>query len=395
MLRLLLTLTFFQSFATVLLERGLYFYTEDRLGFSDVENLVLALLFGSMYAVGAVTSHRVTRSRGELPTLRAVLLGLLVLHLTMVLRPGPVTIWGGFIGIGLLEGMKWPIIESYISAGATPGRALKVLGRFNVAWSSGVPMALIVAGPLMGSASPRSFIVLAAAIHLLSLAVIGRLPVRPVHLPHDHPERPDAARTRRYRGLLVSARWSLLGGYAMIFLLAPLLPTILTDRLRVSVAWAPGLSAVLDVCRLLAFVLLGTLTWWRGRASALLLGAVGLPLGFLTVLFAESVGQVVVGQVVFGFAAGLIYYAAIYHAMVLANASVEAGGHHEALIGSGFALGPAVGLIGLGLQRWTGGSTAALLLAIGPFLVVLLVLAARPLWSVTRENHPPPPSGEQ
>ena len=43
----LLLLTLLESFATVLIERGVYFYTYNRLGFTDVENLWMALGFGA------------------------------------------------------------------------------------------------------------------------------------------------------------------------------------------------------------------------------------------------------------------------------------------------------------------------------------------------------------
>ena len=129
-MRRLLLLTFVQSFATILLERGVYFYTEEVLGFGRVANLGLALVFGLLYAAGAMLSHRVTAARGERPTLNAAVAGLALLNLTLALRPSATTLWLGFAGIAFLEGMKWPVIESYVTAGATPARTMAVLGRF-------------------------------------------------------------------------------------------------------------------------------------------------------------------------------------------------------------------------------------------------------------------------
>lgn len=343
MQRLLIPLTFIQSFATVLLERGLYFYTEGRLEFSDTQNLALALLFGALYAVGALLSHGITQKLGERPTLQAVVFGLVLLNLTIVLHPSTIVVWGGFAGIGFLEGMKWPIIETYVTAGATPRQTMRILSRFNVAWSSAVPLALIVSGPMMGSASPTSFILLAVVLHGGTLFAIRMLPRSPTHLDADHPERPDPSTTRRYRALLVSARWSMMGSCAMIFLLAPLMPTIFTDRLGHTVDTAPGLSSVMDVARVSAFILLGVVVAWRGRVVPLAVAAFGLPLGFMAVLFAPTTTVAIAGQAVFGLCSGMTYYAAIYHSMVLHNASVEAGGKHESLIGLGFAIGPIVG----------------------------------------------------
>ncbi|MEM7625521.1 MAG: hypothetical protein AAF333_07835 [Planctomycetota bacterium] len=383
MQRLLIPLTFIQSFATVLLERGLYFYTDDQLGFSELENLGLALLFGGCYAGGALSSHAITKRRGERPALQAVLMGLGALSLTVAVMPGRVVVWSGFAGIAFLIGVKWPIIESYVTAGATPDRAFRVLGRFNVAWSSAMPLSLATTGFMIDSVSPTSFVVLAAVIYLGTIPFLRGLPWVPVHLPHDHPARPDPVRLRRYRALLVSSRWSMVGTCAMMFLLAPLMPSIFAD-LGHGVAWSPALSSVVDACRFLAFAVLGGWAAWRGRSLPLVVSAFLIPIGFLLVLFATTTTSAILGQVLFGFCAGQVYYAAIYHAMVLHNASVEAGGHHESMIGAGFALGPAIGLAGVLLQRVTGDPTTAMLLAVMPFVALCVFASLWPLWGLWR-----------
>jgi len=379
MQKLLIPLTFMQSLATVLLERGLYFYTDEILDFSEAENLGLALVFGGCYAAGAMASHRVTAKRGERPTLQAVLIGLGVLNLTMALIPSAVIVWAGYAGIGVLIGMKWPIIESYVTAGATPDRTLKVVGWFNMAWSSAMPLGLALTGVMIERVSPTSFIVLAALIYLGTLPLLLKLPWVPLHLEHDHPDRPAPARLRRYRAMMVASRWSMVGSCAMMFLLVPLMPSLF-DRLGHGVLWSPALSSVVDLCRFLAFVGLGLWTAWRGRSLPLAMAACGIPIGFLMVLFAGSTAMAIAGQVVFGFCAGQTYFAALYHAMVLENASVEAGGHHEALIGGGFALGPAIGLAGIGLQRVTGDAVTGMLIAVLPLVVVCVAASLWPLW---------------
>ena len=379
-MRRLLLLTFVQSFATILLERGVYFYTEDVLGFGRVANLGLALVFGLLYAAGAMLSHRVTAARGERPTLNAAVAGLALLNLTLALRPSATTLWLGFAGIAFLEGMKWPVVETYVTAGATPARTMAVLGRFNIAWSSAIPVGLIVAGPIIGSGSPAMLFALAAGLHVVSLVPIRTLAWRPTHLEADHPERLPAAGLARYRSLMASARWSLLGSCAMLFLLAPLMPMIFSQRLGFDVRWAAGLSSLIDVMRLVAFILLGVLTFWRGKAWVLAVAAALLPAGFTLVLFGSGMVSVMTGQVLFGLAMGTVYYAAIYHAMVVHNASVEAGGQHEALIGLGFALGPLIGLGGLWLNRLVGNETLGMALVVAPLTAVCLLAAWRPLW---------------
>lgn len=71
--------------------------------------------------------------------------------------------------------------------------------------------------------------------------------------------------------------------------------------------------------------------------------------------------------------------------MVLENASVEAGGYHESMIGAGFALGPAIGLIGVLLRRYTENDTTAMLIAVLPMVSVCLAASLWPLWRLRQE----------
>ena len=83
------------------------------------------------------------------------------------------------------------------------------------------------------------------------------------------------------------------------------------------------------------------------------------------------------GEVAFGLAAGLTHYAALYYAMVVKNASVDAGGAHEGLIGLGFTAGPAAGLAGRALVP--GSYVLGTLAGIGPLLAVC---TAGAVWSL-------------
>jgi len=374
---LILTLTFTESFATVLLERGIYFFTHDRLGFSTTQNLLLALAFGLCYAAGATGAHPLTHKLGERRLFALLTVLLLVAHAALGLSPTAAACAVGFPLVGLLSGMKWPVVETYVTAGRTPKQAIRAIGGFNVAWAASVPLALLVTGPLIEH-DPRLLFALAVAIHATTLLLLFGLPSEPAHLDLDHPERPDPATLARYVRLQTSARWAMLGSYAMLFLLAPLLPEIFA-KLGHGVKTATGLSAGLDVARLLTFAVLGVFTGWRGKTLPLAAAVVALPFGLFVTLFAPTTAGVLLGEAVFGVASGMIYYAALYHAMVLLNASIKAGSAHESLIGLGFALGPAAGLVAAQAGNATGSTTAGLVLMVGPLALVTSGLALRPL----------------
>ena len=374
---LILLLTFTESFATILLERGIYFFTHDQLGFTTSANLALALAFGLCYAAGATGAHPLTHKLGERTLFALLTAALLIAHTALGLAPTAVACAIGFPLVGLLSGAKWPVIETYITAGRTPTQAIRAIGGFNVAWAASVPLALLVTGPLIAR-NPQLLFWLAAAVHTTTLLLLWRLPARPAHLDLNHPQRPTPATLARYTQLQTSARWAMLGSYAMLFLLAPLLPDIFT-HLGHSIRTATGLSAGLDLARLITFAALGIFTGWQGKRLPLSLAILGLPIGLFITLFAPTTAGVLLGQAIFGISSGLVYYAALYHAMVLLNASIQAGSAHESLIGLGFALGPAAGLIAAQATTATGSHTLGLVLIIAPLAALTTALALRPL----------------
>ena len=380
----LLAIAFFESFATMLLERGVYFYSHERLGFSDVANLALAFGFGAAYAVGALTSHAVTRRASEKRVLLFALVGQLVAFAVLVVWHGPWAVAVLNVVIGYLVGTKWPVVESYVGAGETPSDQARTIGRFNVAWAGAIPPCLVVAGPLIAWRAEGLFVA-ALALSSVSLALAWPLERRPVHLPHDHPERPLRGQMARLRGLLASSRWSMLSSYSLIWILAALMPGIFAD-LKVPLVYATALAGLLDVFRLTAFALLWKWPGWHGRAWPLAVVVVGLPAGFFLAVSATNLPMILAGELVFGLSAGMTYFASLYYGMVVKNAAVEAGGAHEGLIGAGFAVGPAAGLIGRQLAPALGGAVWGMAVGVGPVVAVCSVGAVASLVRVRR--HP-------
>jgi MFS family permease len=371
-------LTFIESVGTILLERGLYFYTHDILGFSDTGNLWLALAFGVAYVLGAVASHRVSVRFSERRLLLVSLLALLLIHLALTAFPAPWLLIAAFPTVGLLQGIKWPVVESFISAGRAPAELVRILGRFNTTWAVAVPIALASSGPLIASAFPGSLFAAAAALNALALAFVIPLPERPVPLDAGHPERPNPEELRRFGSLLLSARWSMMLSYALLFLLAPLMPTVLAS-LDLTVSEATSAASLLDLARVACFATLGAWVGWRGRQWPLALAIVTLPISFAMILFGHRLGLLLCGEVLFGMAGGITYTASLYYALVVKNASVDAGGAHESLIGLGFALGPLLGLAGKAITPTLGSSVVATLASVAPLALLSTLLALRAL----------------
>ena len=378
MIAVLFVLTFFESIAATLIQRGIYFFTHENLGFSQSQNLWIAFGFGVTYVGGALVSHGLSKRFGEKRVLLGSVLALLGLHSLLALVPAAAVLVASVFGTALVQGIKWPVVESYVSAGRAPKQLLPLLSRYNVTWATAGFVAIGITGLIVGTHVPALFFWFPALLNLVAALLVLRLPAHPLHLDHSHPERPAESELQSMRALLGSARWSMTGSYALLYVLAPLMPSLLA-QLALPVTLATPVASILDATRVVTFGALGAIAGWHGKRTPMWLALGALPCGFLLILLGNSLPLLILGEVVFGIAAGFTYTAALYYALVSENASVDAGGAHEGLIGIGIGLGPLSGLAGELLvgQRLPFGQAGS---GLQPF--VALALTTTPIIAV-------------
>jgi len=99
--------------------------------------------------------------------------------------------------------------------------------------------------------------------------------------------------------------------------------------------------------RFFAFIALWQWTGWHYRFRWLVTAYVTLVISFAAILVLPNLAAVLIAQLFFGAAVGLIYYSSLFYAMDAHDSSSEHGGIHEAAIGLGNCVGPAVGATAL------------------------------------------------
>ncbi len=412
----LLGITFLESFATILIEKGIYFYTREFLQFSDRHNLALAFGIGVFYVAGALLSHKLTKKFTEKKVLLFVLLAQALCHIGLMTLHATLPFVLIILFLQIITGLKWPILESYVSAGRGQLNLSKTIGLFNMSWAFAVPIALWAVGPVSQIkwiddhiALGAGVFVIAALLHLTCFTASFRLESTPAHLASDAPQRPEPLKLLRYEKLMISSRWTMMLSYLLIFFIAPVMPSIfgtasadasasgqlIQHHLGFGLSWSTALSSTPEFIRAFAFLALFLTPAWHNKSGMLTFAAISLPVGLLMTLFAGHIAAVfpgsetiawsvhlflaLTGLFLVSLGSALAYYGALYYAMVVANASVDAGGSHEGLIGSGFALGPALGLITLQMISVTNSPIAAMLICIIPCLALGLFAGLRPL----------------
>jgi len=400
----ILAFTFIGSLGSGIVTNGIFFLAKHTYGFSDTENYLLGLLEGLTYIVGALGAGPVIRSFRESPrgTTRGVLLCILIGLATactlpiLTRTPFKWSVWSLVGCYAPISGALWPIVESYVSGGRSGPALRSALGRFNIVWSSATVAGYWVIGPLVQSQGALA-IFLVAIVHVASLALFPFLGAEPArHIHEDHEPHPPI-----YRQLLVTFRVLLPTSYLVVMALSPFLPTLL-DRLGVAIAWQTPLAATWMAGRLVTFTLLERWHGWHGRWYPAIAGFALLLGGFAVAVLCPHLGSgsgatalMLIGLGSFGVGMATIYAAALYYAMEVGQAEVEAGGKHEALIGLGYTGGPACGLLaGAAVQSGliaTDSFEPAVLMIVGAVALGAGGVAANRSWKAAAGSETPHP----
>jgi hypothetical protein len=155
----------------------------------------------------------------------------------------------------------------------------------------------------------------------------------------------------------------------------------LAQRHELTPMWAGFFCSVWFFARFGAFAALWLWPGWHYRFRWFVGAYSMLLLGFSVILLSPSLWPVLIAQVAFGAAVGLVYYSSLFYSMDVGETKGEHGGIHEAAIGAGIFGGPAVGAAALALfpASATAGiwAVATLLLAGGMTIVGMRVRSWR------------------
>lgn len=352
-----LALTFLASIATAVMWNGLGFVAKSDYGFQEWETFLLFAANGLVYAIAAILSGRVLRALEGLLSPRGMIALTLVaqaLAAPMVgLVDGRWALWTTSFLFSICSAWLWPIVESYMSAGRHGHSMRATIGWWNVTWMTAnalglASMSLFIWADI-GDEGGRWSVGALGPICLLAAVMLIWFPERPAE---HRAERHDEV-GRNYAGMLTSCRIMLPMSYVLIGALSSLMPYKL-DELGVAPTLETPLTATWLVARVFLVVGMWRLLFWHGRWGSLGLAGFLMLVGFGLIAIGPNLASVLAGLALVGAGQGMIYYSAIYYALSVGHAEVDAAGTHESLIGLGYAAGPAVGLFGLML----GGGAA-------------------------------------
>ncbi len=392
-----LIVTWINSMATGIPYNGIFYICKNVYGFTAVQSGLMGVLLGVTYIAGAlgtgplvrglIASGRVKGARDVLAGLALLMAGLCVLPIAVFFSAPEAErasgAWSAWVFMGLysaLCGGFWPIVEAFLAGGRTAKQLRGATGKFNITWSSALIASMWAMVPF-DAASQVIALGVTAFLHVLSLAWLLRLPRKPGEHSHETHRVPES-----YHVLLPVHRVLLPVVYLVMYALSPVLPALI-QSLGVGARWEPAVGSAWLAARVATFGLLERWHGWHGKWITATVGMLTLVAGFVLAVTSPLIAQgpagvavLVAGLLVFGVGAASIYCAALYYAMEVGAAEVEAGGMHEAMIGVGYTLGPiatlAPALMARASQSGAEPSKWVLIGIVGGMTGVGVVLAA-------------------
>jgi MFS family permease len=335
------------SFATVIYFNYLYFLFRDKFGFDNKHNLALAALIGLIYMFASWQAGRFAQRFGNFTALK---IGFGVMAVGLAIGSQLHFVAGAIVAACVVNvGMcfTWPVLEALVSEGTNAARAV---GIYNITWAAANALAYFIGGTLIVKFGYQSMFYLPLVSVLVQFAMVlwlekihGAVAGKTGEPPPYDANRPPLARAKSFQRMAWLANPF---AYIAINTLLAVIPGL---------AARFGLSPMLAgfVCSLWCFVRLGTFVvlwrWpgWHYRFRWLVTAFSTLVLSFAVILIVPSLAMLILAQIFFGVAIGLIYYSSLFYSMDASDTKSEHGGIHEAAIGAGNFFGPAVGAASL------------------------------------------------
>ncbi|MDB6028412.1 MAG: Major facilitator superfamily 1 [Verrucomicrobiales bacterium] len=343
------TLEALNSFAAGFYFNWIFFYTQKVLQFGIVENLMLVAMHGFIYTGAAWLGGWFGHRYGNFAALKIgfAIMGLVLLAGAFL--PGGASQVSVIMGWTFGMCFTWPMLQSLICAGE-PAKALPNLaGLYNLTWSGIAAISFFIGGTIVEKLGMKSVFILPAVIHAFQFAWVfsleqthsasKNLPVTP------QTESKAAETTKRDPRQKLFLRLALLANpiaYVAINTVIPMMPEV-AKRFELTPMCLGFVGATWFFVRAGAFVLFWLWPKWHYRFRWLIMACVALTISFLGILLSSNLLIVILAQVIFGVAAGLIYYSSLFYSLDGGNAESEHGGAHEAMIGLGTFVGASVG----------------------------------------------------
>lgn len=332
-----------------------FFLLQQQHGFGNRENLLTCALHGLIYVPAAWFGGRFAERHGLTTSLKIGFVGMAV----VLFAGGFLSSLAGVLGTLALWTVAmcftWPALEAFATHGESDEGTKRMVGVYNLTWSSCAGLMYFAGGSLYEWLGTRSLFWIPAGIlagQFLLTLWLEKLPHSPAPPPAPtEPHHPEDAAFHQPVPPATFLKMAWLANpfaYIAIHSFLAVVPGR-SAELGLTVAQSGWFWSVWFLARLGTFFLLWQWGGWHYRFRWMLAAFIALIGAYVVLLLGKSFGVLLAAQVVFGLATGLLYYASLFYSMDVGETQGEHGGIHEAAIGLGICLGPAAGAAALWL----------------------------------------------
>jgi predicted MFS family arabinose efflux permease len=348
------------SFAMTYYIYYFYFFTEKKFGFGNKTNLILAAIAGLVYVPAAIFGGRFGQRAGYFKGLKVGFIVMMTALSVGLFVDSP----AGQIAVMLVTNIgmcfTWPTLEALASEGESYDGLQRSIGIYNIVWAGTAALAYFCGGAMLDKFGLNSMFYVPITVQLVQLGLTFWLENK---TRHESRQPAPVARTEeakvsgelnprpiaKARGFLRMAWLANPFSYIAANTLIAVMPGV-ANRLGLSTTLAGVYCSLWCFARMGAFFGLWFWPSWHYRFRWLLGAYLALIGTFAMILMIPNLVIVMAAQLILGGALGLIYYSSLFYSMDVGDTKGDHGGIHEAMIGLGQCVGPAVGAISL--QVW-------------------------------------------
>jgi MFS family permease len=373
------------SFGTVFYFNYLYFWMRDEFGFGNKRNLALAASLGLFYTFSAWQTGKFAQRRGYFSALKmGYVIMAVALAAGLALSSWWPCAWSQIaVAIVVTLGMCfiWPTLEAFVSDGETAEQLPRMVGIYNVVWALTAALAYFTGGSLIKVFGYRVIFALPLVIVLGMFGLATWLQGHSAAMAREalkssgqEPPKPHQPASPRAKVFLRMAWLANPFAYIAIQTLIAVIPGI-AAKFHLSPMAAGFACTLWYFVRVGAFIALWQWTGWHYRFHWLAVSFIALIVSFAAVFMAPNLVVLIIAQIFLGAAIGLMYYSSLFYSMDAGDTKGEHGGIHEAAIGMGNCVGPAIGALSLQFlpQYANSAGVAVSILLLCGFAVLLII----------------------
>lgn len=339
------TLEGLNAYSTALYVYYLFFFLPRQFGFDSKMNLAYAAMSGAIYTVAAYVAGRFGQKYGCLKALMAGFAAMAAVLSIGAVSDSLAAHTAVFFLWTIGSCFTWPALEAIVTENETGPALQRMVGVYNLVWAGANALAYFTGGALVHFFGPRSSFVVPCVLNVLLLGAVLWMqtwqPIRACNPLQGKTPELNPRTIARIRAFLRMAWLANPCAYMAINTVIPVIPHI-AGKLGLSTMAAGFVGSVWFFARWLAFVLLWRWPGWHYHFGWLAAAYACMAGCFVILMFSPNIALFVMAQALFGLSVGLIYYSSLYYSMEVGETKSEHGGIHEAAIGLGNFIGPAV-----------------------------------------------------